>query len=254
MGKSRKPRPEDTNPPGRPESRRARLAAQQAAAAKARKRNRIITLVAVGVVVIMAAIGATLQIRSQPTAAPTQASTAGADMVVRDNSHRLSQAPDGKVTFVEFLDFECEACGAAFPLIEELRATFGDRVTFVARYFPLEGHFNAQRAARAVEAAAQQGQFEAMYKKMYETQTQWSEQQVPKDDLFRQYAQELGLDMARWDADYASDATWARIKADIDDGTALGVTGTPTFFLNGQRLEPKSANDITTAIEQALGQ
>ena len=174
--------------------------------------------------------------------------------MVRENSHRLSQAPDGKVTLVEFLDFECEACGAAFPLIEELRSTFGDRVTFVARYFPLDGHFNSKRAARAVEAAAKQGQFEAMYKKMFETQTQWSEQQVPKDDLFRQYAQELGLDMARFDADYASDATWARIQTDIDDGTALGVTGTPTFFLNGQRLEPKSADDLTTAIEQALGQ
>ncbi len=253
MGKSHKPRPEATKTQSRPGSRRAQLAAQQAAAAKARRRNRIITLVAVGVVVIMAAVGAVLQIRSQAADTPAATSTAGAD-VVRENSHRLSQAPDGKVTLVEFLDFECEACGAAFPLIEELRSTFGDRVTFVARYFPLDGHFNSKRAARAVEAAAQQGQFEAMYKKMFETQTQWSEQQVPKDDLFRQYAQELGLDMARFDADYASDATWARIQTDIDDGTALGVTGTPTFFLNGQRLEPKSADDLTTAIEQALGQ
>ena len=236
-------------------SRRAQLAAQQQAAARAKKRNRIITAVAAGTVLLLIAVGVVLQVRSMTTDTATSAGgSAGAGEVVRENSHRLSTAADGKVTFVEFLDFECEACGAAFPAIEELRATFGDRVTFVARYFPLDGHFNAQRAARAVEAAAQQGQFEAMYKKMFETQTQWSEQQVPKDDLFRSYAAELGLDMAKWDAAYASDATWARIQADIDDGTALGVTSTPSFFLNGQRLEPKSIDDLTTAIEQALDQ
>ena len=222
-------------------------------------------LIAIPAVLLIALILILISVLNRPEVqAPGEASNSGGTgggtptqsevPLVQENSHVLDDAGEGAPVLVEFLDFECEACGAAFPLIEELRATFGDRVTFVARYFPLEGHFNAQRAARAVEAAAQQGQFEAMYKKMYETQTQWSEQQVPKDDLFRQYAQELGLDMARWDADYASDATWARIKADIDDGTALGVTGTPTFFLNGQRLEPKSANDITTAIEQALGQ
>ena len=205
--------------------------------------------------VILLGAGVVLQVRSMSTDAATTATPAGADgQVVRENSHRLSTPASSTVTFVEFLDFECEACGAAYPSIEELRRTFGDRVTFVARYFPLGGHFNAQRAARAVEAAAQQGQFEAMYKKMFETQTQWSEQQVPKDDLFRTYAAELGLDMTKWDAAYASEATWARIQADIDDGTALGVTGTPSFFLNGKRLEPKSINDLTTAIEQALDQ
>lgn len=241
-----------TRPPRDQPSRRAQLAAQQQSAARSKKRNRIITAVAAGTVLLLMVVGVVLQVRSQGDEPPAAASAA--DVTVRDNSHRLSDVPDGKVTFVEFLDFECEACGAAFPAIEELRATFGDRVTFVARYFPLDGHFNAQRAARAVEAAAQQGQFEAMYKKMFETQTQWSEQQVPKDDLFRSYAAELGLDMAKWDAAYVSDATWARIQTDIDDGTALGVTSTPSFFLNGQRLEPKSIDDLTTAIEQALDQ
>lgn len=232
--------------------RRAQLAAQHAALGRARKRNRIITAAVVGLLLVLTGVGAAMQIRSQASEAPAGAAETGA--VVRDNSHRLSDVPDATVTFVEFLDFECEACGGVFPVVEQLRATYGDRVTFVARYFPLDGHFNARRAARAVEAAARQGKFEAMYKRMFETQTQWSEQQVPKDDLFRQYAQELGLDMARWDADYASDQTWARIQADIDDGTALGVSSTPTFFLNGERLEPKSVDDLTAALEQALAQ
>jgi protein-disulfide isomerase len=76
---------------------------------------------------------------------------AGDAAVVRDDSHRLSSAPADAPVFVEFLDVECEACGAAYPAIEELRAAYGDRIQFVARYFPLDGHFNAQRAARAVE-------------------------------------------------------------------------------------------------------
>ena len=232
-------------------SRRARLAAEQQVAARAKKRNRIITAVAAGVVLLMIGIGVVLQVRSSANEPPT---ASAADVTVRENSHRLSDVPDGKVTFVEFLDFECEACRAAFPAVEQLRTAYGDRVSFVVRYFPLDGHFNAMRAARAVEAAAQQDQFEAMYKKMYETQAEWGEQQVPMDDRFRQYAQDLGLDMAKWDTDYASDATKARIQADIDDGKAMGVTSTPTFFVNGQRLEPKSYDDLTTALDQALDQ
>jgi len=233
-------------------SRRARLDAEQQAAARAKKRNRIITAVAAGVVLLTIGIGVVLQVRSTSGNEPPTASAA--DVTVREDSHRLSDVPDGKVTFVEFLDFECEACRAAFPAVEQLRTAYGDRVSFVVRYFPLDGHFNAMRAARAVEAAAQQDQFEAMYKKMYETQAEWGEQQVPMDDRFRQYAQDLGLDMAQWDTDYASDATKARIQADIDDGTAMGVTSTPTFFVNGQRLEPKSYDDLTTALDQALDQ
>ena len=242
------PHPQQSNSKS---SQRARLAAEQEAAARAKKRNRIITAVAAGVVLLMIGVGVVLQVRSSRNEPPT---AWAADVTVRENSHRLSEVPGGKVTFVEFLDFECEACGAAFPAVEQLRAAYGDRVSFVVRYFPLDGHFNAQRAARAVEAAAQQDQFEAMYKKMYETQEEWGEQQVPMDDLFRQHAQDLGLDMAKWDADYASDATKARIQTDVDDGKAMGVISTPTFFVNGQRLEPKSYDDLITAFDQALDQ
>ena len=164
----------------------------------------------------------------------------------------MAEAPDGKVTLVEFLDFECESCGAVHPAIEQLRQQYQGRVTFVVRYFPLDGHFNSKRAARAVEAAAQQGQFEPMYQKMFTTQKEWGEQQTPEDDVFRSYAADLGLDMAKWDADYASPATAARVQADVDDGTALGLTGTPSFFLNGQPFAPESMDDLTQALDAAL--
>ena len=153
---------------------------------------------------------------------------------------------------MEFLDFECEGCKAAYPVIEQLRAQYAGRVTFVIRYFPLDSHFNAVRAARAVEAAAQQDQLEAMYKKMYDTQTEWGEQKTPADDIFRGFATELGLDMTRWTADYNSPATLERIEVDRADGTALGLQGTPTFFLNGTQFEPTSVEDLTQAIDEAL--
>lgn len=160
--------------------------------------------------------------------------------------------PNSDVTFVEFLDFECEACRAAFPMVEQLRAEYGDRVNFVIRYFPIQSHFNAERAARAVEAAAQQDKFEPMYKKMYETQSEWGEQQTPADSRFRGFAAELGLDMAAFDAAYNDPATLDRVNVDVADGKALGVQGTPTFFLDGTEVEFRSYDDLKTAVEQAL--
>ncbi len=111
---------------------------------------------------------------------------------------------------------------------------------------------NAERAARAVEAAAQQDQFEAMYQKMFDTQQSWGEQDVPLDDLFRSYAEDLGLDMELFDAAYADPATLERIQRDIDDGKSLGVSSTPTFFLNGERLEPQSFEDLINALDVAV--
>lgn len=175
-----------------------------------------------------------------------------AELLVRDSSHRLTQPTESKATFVEFLDFECEGCGAAYPAIEELRGTYGDRVTFVVRYFPLDGHFNADRAARAVEAAAQQGEFERMYQKMFDTQRDWGEQQVPADDTFRGFAEELSLDMVAWDAAYNDPATIERIRVDQADGRALGVESTPSFFLDGKQLVPQSFEDLVSAFEAAV--
>lgn len=185
---------------------------------------------------------------------PTDASAGGsgtASIAARPDSHRLSTAPGGP-TFVKFLDFECEACGAVYPVIEQLRAQYGGRVNFVIRYFPIASHFNAERAARAVEAAAQQGQLEGMYKRMYETQLKWGEQQVPMDDRFRGYARDLSLDMDEYERAYNAPETLERIRADQADGRALGVQGTPTFFLDGERLQPQSVEDLTSAFDSAL--
>lgn len=184
-----------------------------------------------------------------------QAADAGAGpaQVVHDDSHRLSTAAEGAPVFVEFLDFECESCRAAFPAVEQLREEYGDRVTFVVRYFPIPSHANAENAAVAVEAAAQQGQLEAMYRRMFETQTEWGEQRESKADVFRGFAQDLGLDMDAYDRAVADPATLERVRRDRDDGAALGVEGTPTFFLDGERIQPSSLDDLRAQFDAALG-
>ena len=187
--------------------------------------------------------------RSEPDAA---ADGGAAAAVVREDSHRLGEPGDGEVTLVEFLDFECESCLAAYPFIEQLRDNHAGRVTFVARYFPLPGHANAQNAAVPVEPAAQQGAFEAMYHRMYETQTQWGEQQESKASLFRSFAEDLDLDLAAYDAAVADPATLERVLSDRDDGLALGVQGTPTFFLNGQKVEVDTTDQFIELIDAAL--
>lgn len=176
----------------------------------------------------------------------------GGVQVVREDSHRLGEPGAGDVTLVEFLDFECESCASVYPFVEQLREDYAGQITFVARYMPMPGHANAENAAVAVEAAAQQGQFEAMYQRMYETQAEWGEQQESEAALFRTFAEDLGLDMAAYDDAVADPATLERVLTDRGDGLALGVEGTPTFFLNGEKLEVTTTTEFVEQIEAAL--
>lgn len=235
------------------ESRRERLEdVQKAQRRKTTRRNLVVSLGAV--IAFAVVVGAVIFINSalkddKPAAADTSSANSA---LVRPDSHKLGDTGNGKVTLVEFLDFECPSCGAIYPAVEELRKQYAGKVTFVVRYFPLEMHFNAERASRAVEAAAQQGKFEAMYQRMYETQQTWGNKQVPADATFRGFAEALQLDLAKWDKAYNDPATLKRIQKDVKDGESLGVAGTPSFFLNGEKLEPKSYEDFTKAIDAAL--
>lgn len=215
-----------------------------------------ISLIVTGVLVAaVLAFIAVVVVQNQTRPVPEANPSSGLPTTVRVDSHRLNEPENSTVTFVEFLDFECEACGAAYPYIESLREEFGDRVTFVMRYFPLPGHGNSQNAAVAVEAAANQGQLEPMYQRMFETQLQWGEKgEESQAPLFRTFAEELGLDMAQFDADVADPATLERVMSDFQDGRLLGVQGTPTIFVNDVKLELTSIDDIRTAIVNALGE
>ncbi|MTD47494.1 thioredoxin domain-containing protein [Conexibacter sp. W3-3-2] len=188
----------------------------------------------------------------EPAAAKPSPQATASTPVVRADTHKLDVAADGKVTLVEFLDFECEACGAVYPLIEELRRQYDGRLTFAIRYFPLPGHRNGKIAAQAVEAASKQDKLEPMYKRMYETQKEWGESKDSKKDVFIGYAEDLGLDMTKFRADLESPETIARIEKDMQDGANLGVVSTPTLFLNGEMMNLESAEQLQADIEAAF--
>lgn len=172
------------------------------------------------------------------------------DRVARPDSQKLSVAEDGKVTFVEFLDYECEACRAAHPAIEQLRETYDGKVTFVVRNMPL--HNNSERAAQAAEAAGAQGKFEEMYDLLFETQPNWGESSESQEEVFFGLAEQLGLDMDRFEQVYNDPATAQKVKRDLADGKALGVEGTPSFFINGEKLEIESFDDLVAKIDAEL--
>lgn len=205
----------------------------------------LIATAAVLIAVVVAGLVAFLVTRGQ---APDPAAAA----VVRADSRVLDDGGDGAVTVVEFLDFECEACGAYYPVVEDLRQKYAGQITYVVRYFPLPGHFNSTHSAVAAEAAAQQGRFEEMYHRLFATQAEWGEAQESRAELFRSYAADLGLDMTAYDAAVASPETEQRVRADFDEGRALGVGSTPTFFVDGRPLVIERWNDLETAIEAAL--
>ncbi|WP_083701829.1 thioredoxin domain-containing protein [Tersicoccus sp. Bi-70] len=206
-----------------------------------------------GAVVIVLVIAAlTVAFRPDRPTAPDPSQTVGALPAARSNSHVLDDAGPDAPTLVEFLDFECEACGAFYPLVEQLRGKYAGKVNYVVRYFPLPGHVNAMNAALAAEAAAQQGQFESMYRQLFKTQKQWGEQQVPDPGQFRAFAEDLGLNMEDYDRAVAAPATWERVEQDVNDGKYLGATGTPTFFLDGKKLELTGPADLTAALDAVL--
>lgn len=211
-----------------------------------------LSLIASALLVLVTVVVVTLLLNRQETARVD--SLDGGPLAVRESSRILDQGPSDGPVLVEFLDFECESCAAAYPVVEQLRETFAGEMTFVVRYFPIPSHQNSQNAAIAVEAAAKQGQMEAMYKKMYDTQLEWGEQTESKAPLFRTYAIELGLDMASYDDAVADPGTAARVQEDFDEGLALGVQGTPTFFLNGDRIEPTSEDNFRELIEEKIGE
>lgn len=189
----------------------------------------------------------------QPASTPSSAASAIAsdERFVRDDSP--TQGPeDARVVLVEFLDPECEYCRAAFPVVKELLGEYPDDVRLVARYFPL--HANSVLAVLATEAAGNQGKYWEMHELLFERQPEWGEQQTPQREKFVEYARELSLDIERFEADLADTEVEAKIMRDRADGIALGVTGTPTFFVNGRLLQQPSYDSLKAAIDGILNE
>jgi protein-disulfide isomerase len=158
----------------------------------------------------------------------------------------------GTVEVVEFADFQCPGCAALAPIMVDLAAT--DAMTLVYRYFPLDSvHRNADASARAAVAADRQGAFWQFSAALYVRQAAWKDlSPTDVDVFFAAIARELGLDLSRWQADYESPETAAVVNADREAALALGLTSTPTLFIDGREYTgPLSADGIRAAIAAA---
>lgn len=153
---------------------------------------------------------------------------------------RVLGKADAPVTLEEFADMQCPPCGKMAEPVKQLERDYRGRLRVIFRHLPLPTHANARDAAFAAEAAGLQGRFWEMHSLLFQEQAVWS--QAPEvRALFESYAGALGLDVARFRQDLASEAVRARVAADEKRATTLGVATTPTFFLNGVALAPGDA-------------
>jgi protein-disulfide isomerase len=162
--------------------------------------------------------------------------------------------PEAKVTLLEYGDFQCPACSGYYPILQAVKEQYGDKINFQFRHFPIVSiHPNAMSAHRAAEAAGNQGKFWEMHDMLYERQDSWKENSNP-GSIFEGYAEELQLNMDQYRLDVASPDTKAVIDADIKAGQDAGVTGTPTFFINGKKIDnsPRDVAGFTALIDEIL--
>lgn len=143
---------------------------------------------------------------------------------------------DAKVVLVEYSDFQCPACAFYYNVVSGLEREFGSKIKFVYRHFPLKQHKNANLAARASEAAGKQGKFWEMYNILFENQKIWPDQSNVKE-IFKEYVGSLNLDKNRFVTDLDSKEVIDKVDNDIRSGEELRVNSTPTFFLNGKKLD-----------------
>jgi protein-disulfide isomerase len=159
-----------------------------------------------------------------------------------DPSIGPSNAP---VTIVEFTDFQCPACAAMHPVLNEALKTYGDKVRLVIRDFPLNQHEWARKAAEAANAARAQGKFFEYGALLFQRQKALD---IPS---LKKYATELGLDRAKFDRELDTGTYAAEVQHDVSDGEMYGVGSTPTIFINGVMLKTLSAESLREAIDRA---
>lgn len=158
---------------------------------------------------------------------------------------------DSKVTLIEYGDFQCPPCASIHPGIKSIIELYKDQMQFIFRNFPITtSHANAKAAAGTAEAAGLQGKYWEMHNKIYESQSSWSNLSgTERTDFFAGYARDLGLDMDKYNAALAetldSTSITTKINYDYALGKKAGVSATPSFYLNGVRLDSSTLGDET---------
>jgi len=169
-------------------------------------------------------------------------------------TNHVQGAGNKKVTLVEYGDFQCPACFQYEPIVREVIKKYGDDITFQFRHFPLSQiHQNAFAAHRAAEAAAKQGKFWEMHDALYDQQKSWESVSSPVT-VFEGYAKQLKLNLEQFKKDAASAQVNAIINADITEAGKVGADSTPTFVINGKKIEtnPRDVAGFSKLIDEAI--
>lgn len=219
------------------------------------KEIKILALIGV-IVAVVAVIGSSYYRKSVQSERKPSAS--GDSTLVRPDSPNLGPV-DAPVTLVEFLDPECESCRAFNPTIKKLLKDYDGKLRLVVRYMPL--HQNSVAAAVVTEAAGEQGKYWEMQDLLFRRQPEWSAghgspaapaRPEPPVELFEQYAAMLGLDLQKLRSSVAQNRHALKVERDKKDGQSLGVSKTPTFFVNGRILARFSEEDLKSLIDEEL--
>lgn len=192
---------------------------------------KILLIVSVATIAILAGAVFLLGGSTSPNQGPK---VADQTILIRTDSNKMG-SESAKIKLVEFGDYQCPACGAAYPVISKILATYKNDTLFVFRNYPLSIHANSTIAAKAAEAAGVQGKYWQMYDALYQNQSTWSTSNSPID-VFTSYAKTMGLDTEKFKQDVQSNKFDAKIQEDTNDGNSVGVNATPTFYLNGKQI------------------
>jgi protein-disulfide isomerase len=163
------------------------------------------------------------------------------------NDH-VQGPPDGTVTLVEYGDYECPHCGAAFPILKQVQKAFVKNLRFAFRHFPLSNvHEYAFPAAIAAEAAGKQGKFWEMHDMIFERQS------LLQGNAFLEFAKEVGLNIPAFKMDLQDPMLGEKVEADFESGVRSGVNGTPSFFVNGDKYHgPFDYASLASAVEEKM--
>ena len=160
-----------------------------------------------------------------------------------------SEAP---ATIIEYGDFECPACADFYAIVKKLEQDYPDDLRVVFRHYPLITiHKKAYDAARATEAAGVQGKFWEMHDILFEKQTDWANDSNHRDK-FVDYVKQLGLDEEKFKNDFESKDLETKINTDLASGNSLAVNATPTFYLNGKKVQPRSYDEFKKLVEDQV--
>ncbi len=195
--------------------------------------------VLLGIVGLTAIVVGVIVVGSSQSGKPT-------DPVIINRGINVRGPESAPVTLVEFSDFQCPACKSFEPIVEEVINKYPDRLRFIYRHYPLPQHDLAFKAAQAAQAADLQNKFWEYKKELF------SIQENLKESYFEELARKLGLDLERFRKDFGDGETIKKVQLDLNDAKALNLNGTPSFFVNGKKIELSSYQDILRSVEAKL--